>query len=269
MKSKITFLGTGGDTYVYAKQFRGSGGIVINIDEAQFHLDPGPGALVRAAENNINIRENTCILVSNNDLGHCNDVNAVIDAMTYSGLDKKGILISYSNFIDGETKYLSKIHSEFVERVIELKPEKKIGIEQVDIVGTEARNGIGFKLITPYFTLGYTGNTKFTSDIAMQYKGCDIIILNVTSPFSLKTENQLNSDDAVKLIEKARPKLAIITHFGLKMLKADPIYEAREIQKKTNVQVIAAKDGMVVTPGNYAAKAKQQNLLNIDQYQVE
>ncbi len=270
MKSKITFLGTAGDTYTYAKQFRGSGGIVINIDEAQFHIDPGPGALVKAAENNINIRENTCLLISHNHIGHCNDVNAVIDAMTYSGLDKKGILICNSDLMNGQNKYLTDFHTDCVERIMIVEPGKKIGIEQVDIIGMEAKHGensLGFKFITPYFTLGYTGDTKFTNEIAAQYKGSDILIMNITAPSGIKVEGHLNSDDAVKLIEKIKPKLAIITHFGLKMLKSDPIYEAREIQKKTKTQVIAAKDGMVVSPGNYAAKAKQQNLLNIDQYQ--
>ena len=44
------------------------------------------------------------------------------------------------------------------------------------------------------------------------------------------------------------------------MLKADPLYEAREIQKKTGVQIIAAKDGMVVNPISYAAGLRQRTL---------
>ncbi len=270
MASKITFLGSGGDCYVYGKQFRGSGGIVLNVDSVQFHIDPGTGALVRAAEHGVNVRENTGILVSHNHLGHCNDVNALIDAMTYSGLDKKGVLICNKTLMNGTEDikpYLTEFHTDCVEKIIVLEPGKKIGIENVDIIGTKTNhtepNAIGFKFLTPYFTLGYTGDTKFTNDISEEYKGCDIIIMNVVAPSGTKIDGQMNADDAVKMIEKIKPRLAIITHFGLKMLKADPIYEAREIQKKTNVQVIAAKDGMVVSPENYAAKAKQKNLLNM------
>ncbi len=269
MTSKITFLGTGGDSYTYAKQYRGSGGFILKIDNAQFHVDPGPGATVRAAENGINLRENTAVLVSHNHLGHCNDVNTVIDAMTYSGLDKKGVLICNTTLMNGTEKmkgYLTDFHKDCVEKIIVLEPEKKIGIQNIDIVGTKAKHtehSIGFKFITPNFTLGYTSDTKVTNEIIDQYEGCDVLIMNVVAPPGVKIEGQMNCDDAVRMISKVKPKLAIITHFGLKMLKADPIYEAREIQKKTNVQVIAAKDGMVVSPGSYAAKAKQKNLLNM------
>ena len=44
------------------------------------------------------------------------------------------------------------------------------------------------------------------------------------------------------------------------MLDADPIYEAREIQKQTGVQVIAAEDGMAIDPLSYSADLKQRTL---------
>ena len=54
--------------------------------------------------------------------------------------------------------------------------------------------------------------------------------------------------------------MAIITHFGINFLKADPLYEIREIQKQTNTQVIAAKDGMVVNPISYDVQQGQKTL---------
>ena len=50
MQAKIIFLGTGGDSIVVGKQLRASGGIILQIDDNQFHIDPGPGALVRARQ---------------------------------------------------------------------------------------------------------------------------------------------------------------------------------------------------------------------------
>ena len=270
MVSKITFLGSSGDVYNYAKQYRASGGFVLKVDDAQFHIDPGPGATTKAAEYGVNLRENTAVLVTHNHLGHCNDINTVIDAMTYGGLDRKGILICNDTILNGTEKirgYLTDFHKKCVERIIVLKPEKRVGIMNIDIIGTFAKhsdeNAIGFKFITPNFTLGYTGDTEITNKIVEQYQGCDVLILNVVAPSGVKIKGQLNSDDAVIFLNKVKPKLAIITHFGLKMLRADPLYEAREIQSKTNIQVVAAKDGMIVSPGNYAAKSKQKNLLNM------
>ena len=44
------------------------------------------------------------------------------------------------------------------------------------------------------------------------------------------------------------------------MIKADPLYEAREIQKSTGIQVLSAKDGMVIIPSSYSAKSSQKRL---------
>ncbi len=63
-----------------------------------------------------------------------------------------------------------------------------------------------------------------------------------------------------KIINKVKPRLAIITHFGIKMLKADPLYEAREIQNKTGVQIISAKDGMTIDPISYSSGLRQKTL---------
>ncbi len=50
MQDQIIFLGTGGDPVVVGKQIRSSGGIVLKLDGLQFHLDPGPGALVKCTK---------------------------------------------------------------------------------------------------------------------------------------------------------------------------------------------------------------------------
>ena len=44
------------------------------------------------------------------------------------------------------------------------------------------------------------------------------------------------------------------------MVKSDPLYEAREIQKETKVQTIAAKDGMVLNPVSYSVYQGQRTL---------
>jgi len=81
--------------------------------------------------------------------------------------------------------------------------------------------------------------------------GTDILILNVPYPGDKGAYLNLDSESAIKIISHVRPKLAILTHFGLEMLKADPLQEAREIQKITGIQTIAASDGLVISPEGY------------------
>ncbi len=265
--SKIIFLGTGGDSYVVSKQLRASGGIILQIGDDQFHIDPGPGALIMSREVGINLRANTALLATHNHINHCNDVNAVIDAMTYGGFDKTGVLVASNNVVNGDETYqpfLQKYYRGCLERFIVLEAGRKVGINDVEIAAIKAKHSdpyaIGFKFITPDYTLTYTGDTAFSAEILPEYENSSILILNV--PCLKKEESKINlcKEDAIKIISKVKPKLAIITHFGTNFLKADPLYEVRDIQKETGCQVIAASDGMVINPISYAIEQGQKTL---------
>lgn len=265
--AKIIFLGTGGDASVIGRQIRASGGIILQVGNLQFHLDPGPGSLVKAKEYGINLRANTVLLVSHNHLGHCNDINAVIDAMTLSGLDKKGVLIANESVINGHESMapaLTRYHQQCLEKTIALKPGQKVGIEDIEIHATPAKHSdphtIGFKIVTPKFILGYTSDTAYIKELAEAFENTDILILNMVFPGNTKTENHLNKESVIKLLQKIKPRLAILQHFGFDVLKADPLLESRDIQRQTGIQTIAAKDGFIITPSSYDARSKQQRL---------
>ncbi len=62
----------------------------------------------------------------------------------------------------------------------------------------------------------------------------------------------LQTNNAEKIITKLKPKLAIL-------MRAE-VYKARELHKKTGVQVIAAQDGQTVDLYAYSAVAEQKAL---------
>ncbi len=269
MQQKIIFLGTGGARFVVAKQFRATGGIILQYGKDQIHIDPGPGALVRARQFDVDIEKNTAILVSHDHLDHCNDINAVIDAMTKGGIIKKGVLIGNKTIIKGTKDsypYLTTFHRKCLSKVVIAEPGKKIKLNDVTIIPTKAKHDapdtVGFKIMAPKFTLGYTSDTDWFRGIEKEYKGCDIMIIDNVRCFGKKYKGHFSSAETVKLLQKVKPKLAIIQHFGMTMLRANPIYEAREIQKQSKVQTIAAVDGMHVDPISYSAKSGQKTLTN-------
>ena len=264
---KIIFLGTAGDSSVTGRQLRGSGGFVIQIGDFQMHVDPGPGALVRAKEFGINVRATSAILVSHNHLNHCNDVNALIDAMTLGGFDRKGVLIANPTVVLGSenvTPTLSSFHKNCLEHIIVLRAEQKAAIEDAEIHAIQTAHSeserLAFRIVTPHYRVGYTGDTAYTKDLARSLEGSEILILNVTYPGDTKTDNHLNRDGAIRIIEQVKPKLAVITHFGFAMLKSDPMLEARHIQLVTGIQTIAARDGLHVTPSAYVVHAERARL---------
>jgi len=210
---KIIFLGTNGCAEVVGKQLRGSAGFVIQVGDYQFHIDPGPGTLVRARQFGINLRRTVAVLVSHNHLSHANDINAVVSAMTHRGLDKKGVVIAPKSVVQ-ETETMKPFFNPYfqqqVERIITPNPGQRVGIDNFEIRAIKAFHddpyAIGFKFFTPQFVLSYSGDTKYDSELIEQYEKSDILILNVLYPRDVKGD-QLNMEDAENIIKKVKPKL--------------------------------------------------------------
>ncbi|MDO8656386.1 MAG: MBL fold metallo-hydrolase [Nanoarchaeota archaeon] len=256
--STITFLGTAGSAAVATRQLRASGGIVLRIDDLQFHLDPGPGALVKAREFGVSANQTTAVLVSHNHLNHCNDLNAVVEAMTHAGLEHRGVILAAKSVLQAtEDSYpiLTKYHQQLVEKIIPMEKNHKVGIELIEIhaLATDHTDptAIGFKFFCPKFTLSYTGDTALTTELLEQLSGTDILILNVPYPGNKAEGKNLDTESAIKIVSAVRPRVVVLTHFGLEMLKADPLNEAREVQRITGVQTIAAKDGLSIVAEGY------------------
>ncbi|MBI4439786.1 MBL fold metallo-hydrolase [Candidatus Woesearchaeota archaeon] len=247
------------------RQLRSSGGIVLQVGENQFHIDPGPGALAKAHEYGVNLRANTAILVSHSHMNHSNDLNAVIDAMTYRGFDKKGVLLASDTVINGSSSQqpvLQEFYKKCLERFIVLRPHQRIGINDVEIQMLPCDHSdpstVGFKFYTTEFTLSYSSDAMYSRRLIEFYRNSNVLILNVVS---VKGDGKnLSVNDALKIISEVKPRLCIITHFGISMMEYDPIIAARELQNETGVQVIAAKDGMVVNPVNYSVSQGQMTL---------
>jgi len=266
-EAKIIFLGTSGDIVTTGKQTRGSGGIILIVEGYQFHIDPGPGALVRCRQFNINPRNNTAVIATHNHLNHAGGLNEIIAAMTHNGLDKNGVIIANNTVINGSEdsdSFLNKHYKNSVERFISLKSEQKVGINSIELRAIKAFHSdpetFGIKFFTPKFNLVYTSDTKYSPELIEEYKDASIIIFNSVYPLDSKNTEQLNLNNVIKILNEVKPRLGVISHFGTKLLNADPLYESREIQKQTGIQVISAKDGMMIDPLNYSANLIQKTL---------
>jgi ribonuclease BN (tRNA processing enzyme) len=58
--------------------------------------------------------------------------------------------------------------------------------------------------------------------------------------------DHLSIEDVKTLLKEAKPKLTILTHFGMTMIKAKPWVVAAELEKELGLRVIAASDGMKI-----------------------
>ncbi|MFA6461640.1 MAG: MBL fold metallo-hydrolase [Candidatus Woesearchaeota archaeon] len=259
--SSIIFLGTSGGNAV-SKQIQSAGGIIVQVEDLQFHLDPGPGALSKAKEYGVNLNRTTAVLVSHNHINHCSELNPVIDAMTYCGMDHRGMVLAAKSVVLGHedmTPALTKHHAVMPEKVIPMEKNHKVGIDMVEIHALSAEHpdatAVGFKFLCPKFTLSYTGDTKVTDQLLQELTGTDILILNVPYPGDKGQGMNLDTVSTIKIVDSVKPKVAVITHFGFEMYKAGILEEAREIQRATGIPTVAAKDGLLIYPESYTNKS--------------
>jgi len=251
---EIVFLGTGGGRFATMTQWRATGGIRLNLRELNIHVDPGPGSLVRAKQFNQNPQNIGCVIVTHSHPDHFTEVAVMIEAMTRGMTQKKGCLVtseSVVNPIEDIGPVISKYHLGVPAEKHSLKPGDVVNVGTVKVTALKAVHGdpttIGLKFEIGDKVLAYTSDTEYFDGIAKQYKGSDILIMNVMRPKADRIRYHLCSDDAIKILKAAQPKLCIITHFGMKMIQAAPIAEAAYIQQQSGVRTMSAEDGMIVS----------------------
>jgi len=98
-------------------------------------------------------------------------------------------------------------------------------------------------------TVSYIADTQYFPELAEHYRA-DVVIMNVVRPTPSQLDH-LSAPDAEELVKAIRPRLAVLGHFGMKMLQAKPWVIAREMSERTGCQVVAATDGMLIDLEGY------------------
>jgi len=251
-KLQLIFLGTGGGRFATITQKRRTGGIRILHEKANLHLDPGPGALVYSLEAGLNPQKLTGILVSHCHPDHYNDAEVLIEAMTQGMTKKRGTLAAAHSVLNGNQQCepsISKYHQGMPEQLVDAKPGTSFKVNNLRVSVAEARHAdpdaVGFRFETPNLgDIAYTSDSEYFTGIGKQYNGVRLLLLCIMRPTGSPWKGHMTTDDAIKIIEEAKPEMAILTHFGMQMIFKGPYNEAKAIQQKTSVPTIAASDGM-------------------------
>jgi len=93
--------------------------------------------------------------------------------------------------------------------------------------------------------LGWVTDSKYYEGIAEQHKAEVMVIHTVLMQCRAELPH-LCLDDVERIIRDAKPKLAILTHFGMTVWRAHPWELAAGLTQKLGIEVKAARDGMAV-----------------------
>ena len=240
-----------------ARQTRHSGGTWITIDDTNVLIDPGPGSLVRilSSKPKLNPRNLDGIILSHRHIDHSNDVNIVIEAMTNGGWDKKGVLFAPEEALKDDPVVLKYVRNylDKVELLTE-KGEYDIGTIKFETPIKHIHHGVecyGFNIFGKNTSISIITDTKYFENLESYYQN-DILIINVVFYEKMRDYNHFDLKDVEKIISKNKPKLTILTHFGMGMIKEKPWRIAEKFSKKYGLKVIAANDGMEIDVDKYS-----------------
>jgi len=252
--ARITSIGTAGGRFAMLTQARATGGFILELDKKMIYLDPGPGALVRSVQKGIKLRKLTGILVSHCHPDHYTDLEVMVEAMTLGAKKKRGALIMGENVLKGTGEYrsaISQYHLEVLKNAQTLKPGEKAGLGSLEVRATPTRHGdpkgTGF-VLEGSEKIGYTSDTEYFPGLEKHFEGCDVLIMNVLRPRNTEWPEHMSTRQAEKFLSamKRKPKLVILQGFGMKMIAASPMKEARWLGKRAGIKVLAAQDGQVI-----------------------
>lgn len=254
--TSITFLGTGGGRFATIYQIRSTGGIYIQ-DGANILIDPGPGALGSMKELSIDPARTDAILISHCHPDHYVDAEVLLEGMVMGGFKKKGFLIGSQTVLEGHENLgpcISKYHRSLPEKVIMVREGDRFKVGNVDIGVTPTVHndplGVGFRLDTSGGIISYVSDTEIHEDVIEAHRGARILILNLTRPLGSKVPRHLETEEAAEMVKVIKPEVAVLTHFGMKLVHDGVASQSRFIEKESGVRTIAAEDLMKIGVGH-------------------
>jgi len=166
------------------------------------------------------------LLVSHNHPDHYGDAEIFLEGMTHGTTQRRGTLIAAKSVLCGNEvsePSISKYHQGLVSELIEARhggsyQAEGITVQAIKAVHTDP-DAVGYILEFPKTGgIGYTSDTEFYDSISDSYRGVKLLILCVMRPHGAPLRGHLSTDDAEAIVASAKPGMAVLAHFGMRML---------------------------------------------------
>jgi len=242
----ITFLGTAGARIMVTSQILASGGLWLSLSGTEILVDPGPGCIVHSTKRKLRADKLSAIVLSHRHLDHSGDVNIMVEAMTRGGFKKRGWLFAPSDALEDEPVIFSYLRN-YLEGIEVLREGKSYSVGNISFT-TPIRHihsveTYGMIFTTPQHTFSYIADSRYFDGLCRSYGG-ELLIINVVRLETGHPFEHLSVPDAGHIIAELKPKVAILTHFGMTIWRAKPWEVAERLSQEVGIKVLAARDGM-------------------------
>ena len=169
----------------------------------------------------------------------------MVEAMTDGGFAHRGILFCPSDALDDDPVVLKYLRR-FPREIIRLAAETTYSVNGVTFT-TSCRHvhqveTYGFRFGE---RLGWITDSAYYEGIAEQHKA-EVMLIHTILLHCRPDLPHLCIDDAERIIREAQPRLAILTHYGMTVWRANPQAIAADLTQRIGTEVRAAYDGMSI-----------------------
>lgn len=231
----------------------------LRLPEASVLLDCGPGTAHGFAEHGVPWQELTHIAVSHFHNDHFGDLAAILVALKHGLAEprtKPLTLLGPVGFSAFSSRLLRAVGGGLLEpgfevRVVEVAAERPYEDTEAGFTLSchptpHTDESQAYRLHGPWGTLGYTGDTGPSDEVAGFLDGCGVLVAECNLPDAHAIETHLSPSTLAALAQVARPELLVVVHVS----PLHSPYEAvRHVSERYDGVVVAGVDGLRVTLG--------------------
>ncbi len=175
----------------------------------------------------------------------------MIEAMTHGGWKPRGALFAPRDAWEGDSILLPYARHLVPRHEIVEERGGPYAINDVEVRASIRHQhpvetyGLHFRYAGT--TVSYLPCTRYFDGLIEDYRAHapDVLVINVLRYADSMEVDHLTLEDAKRLIGGIRPRSAIMTHFGTKMLERDPRRIAYDLEDELGIRVYAAHDGWI------------------------
>lgn len=231
----------------------------LQLETAGVLLDCGPGTLHGLAEHGVDWAGLTHVVVSHYHNDHVGDLAAIPFAMKQPAAPKRTTplhLIGPRGFRD----FLERLAAALGPHVLE--PGFAVAVHEVDpetpyedvVAGFEITcrktphtdESLAYRLSGPWGTLGYTGDTGPSEELAAFLFGCDVLVAECAFADPPATDRHLSPALVAELAAGADPCLLVLTHVYPDQTPSEAV---ERVAARYPGDVVAAEDGLRIALG--------------------
>ncbi len=233
-------------------------------------MDPGPGSLVRCRSSRppIDLAALDALILTHKHIDHSNDINILIDAMTSGGMRKQGVLFAPAECLEGKEAVVLGYLKGFLKDIVVLEAGREHELDgfrfRTSVAHRHSAETYGLQFDMDGRRVSFLVDTKPFPGLADSYRGTDLLVLYVVrdTPFEDRNIMHLTLGDVREILIQIRPKAAILTHFGTRMIKAGPGKVAARLSRETGIPIVAARDGMTVEVSAFLAEKAGRRIMS-------